>query len=1582
MENLCKAVACVVVVTLMSLSGFADTPYYSEIGQPNWAASLPVPLGSINVANGNLHIEIPISSIKERGSVWTIKMVYDSIFWQAVQTGMGPLQYMAYNYGGWRTVFASRGYGIYDHDTSSAFCPQGGYPNGDVYTYSNFRFTDAQGTVHSFPGQTVKRACTSNTGQQDPGGSPTTPPAYAFDGSGYYAIITNYTDMQVFAPDGSQINGPDSNGNEHYEDSNYYERDTLGRQWQQLPPGYTINTASYDVHTDFGSPYGWQIIQATSPLTLPSSLALPGGVAQYTFGYDSGTAAGNYGELTSITLPSGGQITFGYTTAVLPNTTQQQRLVSSVSYGGGTWNIGYNIPSFSTSQEVIATINGPLRFDDSANSYISDKTIYDTTAESAFWQGTAQFYSGQSSLLKTVTSVWDGTYHVVTTTLNDTGQVSKETYLPQALNGGTSMSMIWDRIIQKQEWDYQGGGTWTPVRTTKLSYLQDTSSIRYETQYHIINRPLEKDVYAGDGTSGSPVSSTTYSYDEYSAAFCNNNIPNLTNITGATGHDDTNYGVGYWARGNATTISQMISAGVWATSHKCYDTLGNITQQVDAAGHHSTYDYSENWADNTCVAASSVTHAYPTTVTNELGYRNTTKYYSCTGLAQNTKDENDIRTGRDGTLYSYDGMNRLLSQTVQDQNHSPIAQTSFSYNDAVPPTVTQSVLATPDPSIVTDTRYDGLGRVYQTEMHDPDGDFFVDSSYDNLGKIQTVSNPHRSTGASSDGTTKYHYDVFGRTTSVIRQDNNTVSTSYTGNCSTVTDELGNPRKSCSDALGRLSTVVEPNPSTGSLTTGSYTTTYTYDVLDDLQTVNQPGDGSQGARNRSFNYDSLGRLVSASNPESGTITYTYDSAADCPASMGNLVKQLDARGVRTCYTYDPLNRLIGKSYSATTPATPSVTYFYDQTSYNGLNILNQIGRRTGMTDTTSGQTAWSYDAMGHVTTKQQNITAGLTPMLKSIVYTYNSAGAVHTLTYPSGKVLNYTYNSSGLPTSMTTAGGTIYQNYVTNAHYGAGDLLTAATHGDGITESNTFNVRLLPSRLFTYSRTQPALIDFGYTYDAAGNVIRMDNNVSSRNPGNNRSLALAYDNLNRLWTAGTVPGASSPWSNTYGYDSWGNLLTKSASGSAAEPNINLTTDPSNRVFGPTGSGYTYDAAGNMTFDSHDNLNFDAENHVHPASGLQYYYDGDGNRVAKSDGSRYWYDDGGHVLSTADSSNTLKRDYIFFNGRRLGWLSLSSGDPHYYLNDHLGSPRVIANGTGSFISWESDYYPFGSKIPISNADSLDVFYLFTGYEFDYETGDYYASARQQSQRVDRFMSPDEPLRDQSAANPQSWNLYSYVLNNPLNRVDPDGTHCVVDGPGKYHDEGTDGESCAEVEANDKNAQPSVTVNDTVPGVPTDDSSSDTAVYSIGGSWLQLFTTGHFAPASSCGSSCYNAWMRFHVVTSLLGGVYGAVSIGETGGNPTGGAFVEGQQVLKTVQTPEGPLQITAKVEINGDTLVLRNLSVAHEEGIQVTTNPGPAALKAAIDEIKAEAKAAGFSNLRYTALNIRGTPSVIDKTVSLK
>src|SRR5204863_5648807 len=107
--------------------------------------------------------------------------------------------------------------------------------------------------------------------------------------------------------------------------------------------------------------------------------------------------------------------------------------------------------------------------------------------------------------------------------------------------------------------------------------------------------------------------------------------------------------------------------------------------------------------------------------------------------------------------------------------------------------------------------------------------------------------------------------------------------------------------------------------------------------------------------------------------------------------GVMISKTDARGITTNYSptaspIDALHRITQKTYSN---GDPSVSYFYDQTSYNGLTITNGKGRRTGMSDT-SGQTAWSYDSMGRVLTERRKI-GTLTP--KNVSYTYNLAGSV-------------------------------------------------------------------------------------------------------------------------------------------------------------------------------------------------------------------------------------------------------------------------------------------------------------------------------------------------------------------------------------------------------------------------------------------------------------------------------------------------------------------------------------------------------------------------------------------------------------
>ena len=104
-------------------------------------------------------------------------------------------------------------------------------------------------------------------------------------------------------------------------------------------------------------------------------------------------------------------------------------------------------------------------------------------------------------------------------------------------------------------------------------------------------------------------------------------------------------------------------------------------------------------------------------------------------------------------------------------------------------------------------------------------------------------------------------------------------------------------------------VDEPDSSANLGTTGSpnQKTDYSYNALDNLTRV------TQGTQTRTFAYDSLSRLTSATNPESGAIAYSYDN-------NGNLTQRTDARGVVTAYTYDGLDRLTRRSYSYTGTST--------------------------------------------------------------------------------------------------------------------------------------------------------------------------------------------------------------------------------------------------------------------------------------------------------------------------------------------------------------------------------------------------------------------------------------------------------------------------------------------------------------------------------------------------------------------------------------------------------------------------------------------------------------------------------------
>jgi RHS repeat-associated protein len=283
------------------------------------------------------------------------------------------------------------------------------------------------------------------------------------------------------------------------------------------------------------------------------------------------------------------------------------------------------------------------------------------------------------------------------------------------------------------------------------------------------------------------------------------------------------------------------------------------------------------------------------------------------------------------------------------------------------------------------------------------------------------------------------------------------------------------------------------------------------------------------------------------------------------------------------------------------------------------------------------------------------------------------------------------------------------------------------------------------------------------------------------PRSTRNESFTYDSLNRI-ASGQSSGTQ--WGEAYTTDAWGNMTAIGSYNSKPHESLSTSAGTNNQLV-----GFGYDAAGNMTSNGSVSYVYDAENRListNANGSYSYLYDGDGQRVEKctpegttpgtcasgATGTLYWR---GNFVSDAltetDLSGNVQNNYVFFNGQRVARVD-SAGAVHYYFSDHLGSHGVVENATGSACEQDIDYYPYGG-VQDDYCPNVAQNYKFTGKERDSESGLDNFGARYNASTMGRFMSPDPKTPSlKHLVNPQKWNKYAYVLNNPLALVDPDG------------------------------------------------------------------------------------------------------------------------------------------------------------------------------------------------------------------
>src|SRR5579863_5452082 len=284
-----------------------------------------------------------------------------------------------------------------------------------------------------------------------------------------------------------------------------------------------------------------------------------------------------------------------------------------------------------------------------------------------------------------------------------------------------------------------------------------------------------------------------------------------------------------------------------------------------------------------------------------------------------------------------------------------------------------------------------------------------------------------------------------------------------------------------------------------------------------------------------------------------------------------------------------------------------------------------------------------------------------------------------------------------------------------------------------------------------------------------------------NSANQQNCSYSYDDLARV--SGVSCTGGTPWGQTFTYDAYGNISKSVPSGSTGIswlPGYNAATNQY------TLSGTSYDSDGNLTNDTFHTYQWDANGRptqISQSSGQSNQtYDAQGNMVEQSFTNPPWigqylYDEHGY-------------EYGFSHPTSVGWIYIplpgggnavyTNGTPaNYYVHaDWLGSGRLSSTQTQpTTVSSDMAFAPFGERYA-TTGNAYDAVFggmkeLMTADMFD-------ASFREYHPTQGRWISPDPSgLGAVDITNPQTWNRYAYVANNPLSFIDPLGLNMQHDG-----------------------------------------------------------------------------------------------------------------------------------------------------------------------------------------------------------
>ena len=731
--------------------------------------------------------------------------------------------------------------------------------------------------------------------------------------------------------------------------------------------------------------------------------------------------------------------------------------------------------------------------------------------------------------------------------------------------------------------------------------------------------------------------------------------------------------------------------------------------------------------------------------------------------------------------------------------------------------------------------HDALNRIVRSQTQGYDGNgaaptLVQDTEYNTLGQTSRQSNRYALNGGTPVWTS-YQYDALGRTTSQSQPDPDapggiaTTSYSYNALTSTTTNAKGQTRTTTQNAQGQIAQVTDAQGNTIS---------YSYDALGRLLATNAAGsitsmgydirgnktsmlDPAMGAWIYSYNafgelvsqrdslgqttslsYDDLGRLIQRVEPDL-TSQWSYDKkfgGIACGKSIGKLCSAQTDNGYKRQHIYDSLGRQSTTfAYLDDPTSRVIVTETYDPNT----------GRINSKTWPTGYQANYSYSALGYLTGVSAGGSNGFSQTISYNIQAMNAQGQI--TQYRTGNtvttVKTYDPATQRLTSQSATTDGQASANVLNQSYsYDAlGNLKTRADNAPGVGTQESYSYdslnRLTTATLLGGAVSPPSTTEV--MYDARGNITYKSDVgrywYDSARP--NRMTAVTLETA-----AGAIQSLTGTRALSYVFDDLKAGAQMVGGISTGNGNLEYTVSQDT-----VNNRHTLRAEAYTSFNMPSTIsygNFITNTSNSQDRTLSFVYGPEHQRIKQNvalsgtgtssyHAGNTWYMNGIDSLGLSyekeirDNGTTEHKHYISAGGvvfaefiSRSGNLNgLPASTTNYFHHDQLGSISAITDESGAVVE-RLAYDPWGKRRNITSnpglPDTLDAIVGqrtdrgYTEHEHLDEIGVIHMNGRIYDPLVGRFMSADPFI--QSPDDLQSYNRYSYVMNNPLARTDPSG------------------------------------------------------------------------------------------------------------------------------------------------------------------------------------------------------------------